>query len=502
MDNASLYGVGKGDAYVIQGNPGMSALQEMQRKTALAQKQADLENAQAAAQLQKLDYNKTREADQPQFIKDYGDIQSTYNKLRTTTDPVQRIMLNNALQTQQKEFLHKASVSQMALENHKTLRQFALNHSNDIRDGYNSDLDSADKVSTFDHDYQPALDKLNANPLVTPFSQTAYEKGMLPNALTPVKDYGALKTTKLANGATMTQQENGSDVDLNKLKTQLHNDYQLNQKSGVKQYINGKVKANGTDANAEIDKYAQDIYNRSQPNYGSELITPKGHIVEPQKPARFSALEEYNLRKYGNPNSPNSALSNALTPSQVLIAGNPSNGTQGILQGNRDAMKRLISLAPKGQYGKTPIPEPEVDPATGEIVFKFPAHQTKDLKAEKAVELAKSVYAKNPDKKGGVLGFGGKPIPFEQSDKGKKIIAANPIYKEKKPLAEYRVNPSDPQAAVGQVNAMAAEQNIKLPSYNQILGQKGGHGQIPLSVPKTSKQIVDPSKVKDLPKLY
>lgn len=287
MDNASLYSVGKGNAYVIQGNPGMSALQEMQKKTALAQKQADLENAQAAAQLQKLDYNKTRDADQQQFINDYGDIQSTYNKLRTTTDPTQRILLNNALQTQQKEFLHKAAVSQMALENHKSLRQFALNHSNDIRDGYNADLDNADKVSTFAPEYQGALDKLNTDPLVTPFNQTTYEKGIVPNALTPVKDYGDLKTTKLANGATMTQQENGSDVDLNKLKTQLHNDYQLNQKSGVKQYINGKVRANGSDANSEIDKYAQDIYDRSQPNYGSELIAPKGHIVEPQKPDKF-----------------------------------------------------------------------------------------------------------------------------------------------------------------------------------------------------------------------
>jgi hypothetical protein len=289
--NAALYGVGRGNAYVIQGNPGIGLLQDMQKKTALAQaqaqKQADLENAQNAASLQKLDYSKTREADQPQFISDYGDIQGTFNKLRTTTDPTQRIILNNQLQTQQKDFLHKAALSQMALENHKNLRQFALNHSNDIRDGYTGDLDNADKVSTFSNDYQPALDKLNTNPLITPFDQAAYEKKVLPTALTPVSDYGTLKTTKLANGATMTQQENGSDVDLNKLKTQLHNDYQLNNKSGIKQYINGKVQANGSDANAEIDKYAQDIYNRSQPNYGSELIAPKGHIVEPQKPDKF-----------------------------------------------------------------------------------------------------------------------------------------------------------------------------------------------------------------------
>lgn len=194
--------------------------------------------------------------------------------------------------------------------------------------------------------------------------------------------------------------------------------------------------------------------------------------------------------------------SNALTPAQVLISGNPSNGTQGMLQGNTDAMKRLISLTPKGQYGKTAIPQPAIDPATGEHVFTFPAQQTKDLKAEKAINDAKLKYSQSPQKEGGFLGIGGKPIPFEQSDKGKKIIAANPLYKEKKPTATYRLNPSDPQGYVSQAEAMAADQNIKLPALNQILGQKGGRGAIPLAVPPQSKPIITPEKVKGLGKLY
>lgn len=164
-----------------------------------------------------------------------------------------------------------------------------------------------------------------------------------------------------------------------------------------------------------------------------------------------------------------------LTPAQILIAGNPAQGQTGMLQGNTDAMKRIISLTPKGQYGANKISDPIIDPQTGEHVFSFPAQVKADEKAIKANADLRKHYADKHQPGFWNKVTGTSPTPFEQSDAFKKL---QPETKIVKPAQEYRLNPADPQGYVSQASQMATDQNIKLPQLNQILGGKGGRGMI------------------------
>lgn len=209
-----------------------------------------------------------------------------------------------------------------------------------------------------------------------------------------------------------------------------------------------------------------------------KYIKDSGDVSEYSAPQEKAALQPDRFYEHYNYElaHPKANATNALTPAQILIAGNPTQGQAGMLQGNTDAMKRIIGLTPKNQYGKEAIPDPAIDPNTGEHVFKFPAQVKPDEKAIEANKLIKQRYANSPDKKGSILGFGGTPIPIEQS--AKWSVKLKPENKVIKPAAEYRLNPADPQAYVSQASQMATDQNIKLPQLNQILGGKGGRGMI------------------------
>lgn len=224
-----------------------------------------------------------------------------------------------------------------------------------------------------------------------------------------------------------------------------------------------------------------DLTQDSDGNLSSEVNeSTKPEFKANTQPDKFYAHFNY---------AQNNGNSNQLTPTQYLIAGNPKQNVNGMLQGSSEAMNRFIKLHPAGQYGDKE-PTATIDPATDEHVYSFPDQVTPDKK-----QIAKNAtiindYNANPEynRQGGFLGMGGTKtnIPYQQSDQYKKDVASgdykdNPVI-VKKPAQVYKLDPHNPQSYISQAQAMAKDQNINTTQYNQILAKKGGHGVI---VPQT-----------------
>lgn len=463
VDPASLYGINKGAAIVLPNN---SALQILQRGLQQRELQRQKEDALAQAQLQKLDYNKTREPDQEQFAKDYQSIQNTYSQLRGTTDPLQRMRLSNALQAQQKEFMHKVSLSQQTLENEKFLRQHGITNADKVKDDYNKQLQDLTGTTIFGPDYEKKAGYFN-DPNAPKYDFNQFEKTeLLPGSLTRVKDYGKNVKQRIGNYTGIAQIE-GEDLDKDKLKANITkkvlND-PMAAKALLKQY-------SGSDITGAIDQYANQVYENNKQNYGQKLKHIGGQFDE--RPDRFYEHYNYSLL---HPRS--NAQPNQLSPAQTLVT-NMKDQVPG-------SGEKLLNLIPAGQYGGAK-PHIGIDKNTGDHVFSFPAQVQID---KKAVEF------NNVIKKDWIADNGNKPMDADALAelKPEKVVKAD--------AKVYRINPaSDDYHA--QVAQMAKDQNINFTQLNQIEGAKGGKGQIaPVTShsqqPKSSGKVISPQTVKSL----
>lgn len=163
----------------------------------------------------------------------------------------------------------------------------------------------------------------------------------------------------------------------------------------------------------------------------------------------------------------------------------------------------LKNTVPKEQWakGQDIQASTDVDPQSGQQihVFKFPDKVTKDIKAEQHNKTVENAYNKNPEKEGSILGFGGKPIPFKQSEFYKKQIAKSNILPETKVVKDnsqpYKIPTGDPQAYGIGVASMLKEQGASEAEINKILGKTGVNPVKLGDHPKTTepKIKVDPA---------
>lgn len=165
-------------------------------------------------------------------------------------------------------------------------------------------------------------------------------------------------------------------------------------------------------------------------------------------PDRFYDHEEW-LIKHGL-KTPDGQL----TPAQSLITG--------MQQGQPGTGEKLISLAPKGQYGNTNKPHIDID-QVGNHIFKFP-----DQIDQKALEYNQAIKKKWDKENPGE--------PFDPTDKDYKLKQV-----VIKPAKIYTLNPAS-NTYLADAAQMATEQNINLSHLNQIESKKGGRGQIPQAI--------------------
>lgn len=140
----------------------------------------------------------------------------------------------------------------------------------------------------------------------------------------------------------------------------------------------------------------------------------------------------------------------------------------------------LKNTLPKAQFapGQEIQATSEVD-ANGQPlhVFKFPDKVEIDNKAKEHNKLLQNQYNKSPEKKGSVLGFGGTPVPYENSEFYKKQQAKGNVLPEKKVVKDnsqpYKIPTGDPQAYAIGVASMLKEQGASDSEINKMLGKSG-----------------------------
>lgn len=479
-NNASLYKIGSGDATVYNPAP---VIQDFNQLLAQKQAQRQQEIKQLTDQQAQLKPDGLRnDADRQDFFKQVNDWRGKSIAAMNEKDPYKKSLAQS--QAQQAFMQAQSTVAQSKQQDALDKQMGAL-----LLDPTKRHLFTPQAVQNYQNNVKlgvsnPAIMKnysgLQAAPDFDYFDKTikGHNDQLLNNAQ---QQYSLGKPLQVGNQTqtpwTLTQNIKPEDLAA---------------------HIATSAQADDRIANALQSKYPDIFKGADTPEQyhlaqnlaalqeakSRELQKPVGHGLVGDKETddeKYALwLREYRERlKHPLANQAN----NALTPTQVLFTGDPNQNIPGVLQGDIGAMKRVISLTPKGQYGNSKIADPYIDPQTGERVFSFPAQVKPDDKAIAANNLLKQSYAKKPEKEGSILGFGGTPIPFAKS---KKAALLKPEFKEVKAASEYRLDPSDPVKLTGQAGQMAADQNIKLPQLNQILGQKGGRGTIPLQVPNNS----------------
>lgn len=485
MPNGHLdIGVGQGEATIW--NPQVP----IQNFNAILQQKKAREQADTdalAAELTKVKPDGLRnDADRESFFNKYQAIKDAAAPISTTRDPLKRAMLKS--QTEQAllglhDFVSR-SKQQGADEHGLMTKIYDPMQRHNYTDTSVQDMLANRNLAIDDPKYKKDLSFLVRQPdhqkvddIFDKAGQSALKQSQWSN---PIQDAGIV-TQGDKKGVVTYNQRQVSPEDL--LAMQAHM-YDVN--NDIKQSLEQRYpQIQGANPNeTKMLRIRQNAIDRGDITLNQDGSL-ESTVVEKGKPTfkantapdRFYAHHDYSAA--------NPIGGNKLTPAQILTLGNTQAGVTGMINADQSAVNRFVNLAPKGQYGGAK-PSMDIDPNTGEHVFKFPAQVVPDETAIKKINAAKVAYnaGKGVQKTGTVLGFGGTVVPFEKSDKGKAIIAANPIVKVKKPAAEYRLNPTDPDSYSGQTAQMAADQNIKLPQLNQIQGITGGHGQI--------KPITDP----------
>lgn len=142
------------------------------------------------------------------------------------------------------------------------------------------------------------------------------------------------------------------------------------------------------------------------------------------------------------------------------------NYVSGMFGGDEGAGKAFTGLIPT--TGMKPGEKPDFNIVNGQHVITIPAKY--DTKTLKQMETDKQHYESNPQKAGSVLGFGGTPIPYEQSDKYKKLLKN---YIPKEPAQSIPL-PTDEIGYRAKTAEIASKNGVPISAINE---QGGGHNK-------------------------
>jgi len=475
-NNAILYGIGQGSAQIINNgeiNNGFAQLLAKQQ----AQRQQEVK-ALADQQAQLKPEGLRNDADRKDFFNQVDDWRNKAVSAQNERDPYKKALLKSQADNAYLQAQDLVSKSKQRAQIENQLSNHLLDDT--FRHQYKDDA-----VNTFLNGKQLSVNDPNLPNPDMMARQVDHRKIM---DLLDKADQAALKQTQYST-PIITNQKVG-----NRVMPFIQQNRTLDPADRAQMY------SQMYDTQPDIKKFFNDVYPqafqaglspKAQRDAAiQQYIKDSGDVSEfhapVPKPEPVDNFYSHYAYELAHPRA--GAANSQLTPAQMIIAGNPTNGQPGMLQGDQTAMNRFISLHPKGQYGGKE-PEATVDPLTNEHVFKFPAQVVPDEKAIKDNQKLRASYNNNPEKQGCILGFGGTPIPIEKS---KKAALLQPEVKVKRPAQEYRLNPADGQTYISQAAQMAADQNIKLPQLNQILGQKSGHGMINPTTTKIPPTKKDP----------
>jgi hypothetical protein len=449
VDNAQFYGIGKGGAQIINTQPLLADYaQAMARQQ--AQRQAELK--QLADKQSSLKSDGMRDADLKDYVNGYNDWRSKATAAMNEKDPYKKAVLQSdadkaynqvsSLVGESKQQLVKDNQMHQFLMNDATRHQLTDDAVNKALKNFDTPLSHPDFIGDYSSleravDHKKIMDELDKGDQAllkqTPFGTPTIIRKKIGNRMATFTQNS--RTVDPKDRADYYSQLYDSRPDIKKFFNDIYPDLftgadpKAAKQAAIQKYI---------DASGDVSEYHAPVEK-----------------VDPQ-PDNFYAHKAWEMQ--------HGLAGTQYTPAQTML----------INQAQTGDFSKLKTLIPKGQYGDKQ-PNIYIDPKTGEHVFEFPAHVEPNKKNIEANTLLRNKYAKNPDKQGAILGFGGEPIPFEQSSKASKLLPETTV---KVPAKTYRLNPNDPNYLSAAV-PMATEQNINLSKLNQMESVKGGHGVIP-----------------------
>jgi len=486
-NNSALYGINRGEAQVFDTSGIDNAFQQL---LARKQQQRQQEIKQLTDQQAQLRPEGLRnDAERQKYFNGVNDWRNLSIQAQNEKNPYQKSLLKSKADQAYLGLQSFVSSAKQAAKNEDAFGQMLLNPT--IRDRYTPDVVNKYLANrNLSHDDPNYVKDFNT-----------YEQ--------QVDHSKVLDRIDKANKLLLDQAKWGTPV-LQNTKVGNRNATFINNSRAVSPEAQADKYGQMYEADREFKKMLMDIHPEiyNDPNLTPQqqkaaaigaLIKNQGPIAEykaPQEkqdqPPNMTLANHIAMRNYDIAHPLPGQSTSQYTPAQILVGGSP-NGDRGMIQGNTDAMKHLVNLAPKSQYGKGNAPVVAIDPNTGNHIFRFPAQVVTDKKAVNDNKKLRAEYEQDPETKGGFLGIGAKKIPFEQSERAKQL---KPEISVKKPEQTYTLDPNDPNGYFGQVSQMAKDQNISLGELNKIQGGKGGKGIIPTA---TNKQVaIQPQQQKTI----
>jgi len=481
-----LIGVGLGDAGVNNPQPAIAQFANIvnqQRQQRLANQQALLEAAG------KINPNGIRDQDRDVYMNKYNDWkQAAINANNLPQNSRER--MSALFDAQQKYGALNAWIGQ-----NKQDAQYEHQYANHL--AMNPHLVTQDAHDKFLKSMQSSSDNPN---YIAPNQYGTLDRYIDPEKLSEEKN----KLNKLALEQAQWSdpiQSHGVDKLGNKTGVVVHNERQVDPQGLLEKHLhfatlNDDVKTDlqrrygdiqGVDPQETLAlRVRQDLLDRG------DLKTDKnGQLVSGVKEATKPAFKANNrpdlfYEHYDYRQAHPLSSTNAPTPLQYHYV-------EPMRTGGEPELNKFLSLADKGQFRSSEKPAGQV--VNGYHVINIPDQVEIDQKLAKANKEARDYYNQNPEKKGGVLGFGGTPIPYEQSQEYKDNPPASP-YKVVKPAESITLDPNDPVDYAAKAGAIAARLKIPVSAINNMAGGKGGRGTNPAQgATQVSKQTAQSNGV-------
>lgn len=452
----SYYSTGKGGAYVIQGNP---ALDQLKQQYAQQQQQRAQDEKDFTNELAKLNFNGARDADLNPLQRDYSGILNTFQQYRATKGPNERAQLGLALKQQQNQFMYRTQLSKEANTDFHSDAALAHNPNIELDPTYYSDMKRRAATSTFDPAYDTIKDN-SPNWIVPKADMLGARKKILDASTT---DLDQKIERRNINGIDTLVTSDGKKLDTAKLAHNVAAEMQ-----GDRGFKNRVMRDYGSPEN-----YIAQTIADTKDDYGYK---DKVNAHEfPQRPTRFTAEQEWFLRKYGVPYNPNTgaAANNAPTYFQDL---SERIRTEGKPQGQQGALAELnqnIGQNPEYLHG---LAYDWSNPKAVKIIvpakYKYDPKSVEDGVPNSGRVIVKPAYSTvldstNPDQ--WTAGFSRiyKDITGDASAVPTKAMT---IYgKGHVPGGQSSLNPRQPKTTPDSFNAQWA----KLPKGGTLVGPDG-----------------------------
>lgn len=463
ISNASLYGLGKGAAQVINTDGVLGQFSQMLAKQ---QAQRQLELKQLTDQQAQLKPDGLRnDADTKLFFDNANDWKQKKIAAMNERDSYKKSLLNSQADQAYLQAQNTVSKSKMQAAKDTAFHQFAMNDATRHQitdDAVQKGLGNS-KLAWNDPnlvDYDTLQRQVDHNKVI---------KGLdaIDSAGLKQSPWGTptLKNMTVA-GRQATFINNSRTFDPNDRIQAYAQQYKADR--DTKQFFNDLYPDIYKDQTLNEDQRMQAALGRYVKDAGdvSEYSAPQEKAA--LAPDKFYAHYNYEL---AHPKA-NAAQTNAPTPIQ-------HNYVAPIVDQGLPAVNKFVRLAPKTQFreGEAPV----IKDNNGYIDITMPDQVELKKNGQdiiKANKQAKKDYEDAGGKEGGFLGIGAKKTPWEQSETYKDLQAdeANNPYKIVKQGQTVTLDRSDPIDLNAKAAALARDYKIPVEQINSMAGGKGKHG--------------------------